>query len=119
MPEYSRLSAVSDIDALIAKSHLQPVVFFKHSLTCPISSAGFREYENFLAEQPEDDATVYTLIEIQNARDVSGEIARRTGIKHESPQALLMAKGEVTWHASHWSIRTGALASAVASATAG
>ncbi len=118
MPEYSRLSSVSEIDELMAKSHDQPVVFFKHSLTCPISTAGFQEYQNFLAAQPADDATIYTLIEIQNARDVSGELARRTGVKHESPQALVVNHGEVTWHASHWSIRVDALTIAIGGASA-
>lgn len=113
MPEYSRLQSVSEIDDLIARSHSKPVLFFKHSLTCPISTAGFRQYESFLADRSEDDDTIYTLIEIQNARDVSNEVTRRTGVKHESPQALVVRNGEVTWHASHWSIQSDALRSAV------
>ncbi|MEM7357326.1 MAG: monothiol bacilliredoxin BrxC family protein [Acidobacteriota bacterium] len=51
---------------------------------------------------------------MQNARDVSNEIAQRTGVKHESPQALLMRDGTVTWHASHWSIQAEALQEALA-----
>ena len=113
MPEFSRLQNVSEIDDLIARSHDKPVLFFKHSLTCPISSAGFREYESFLEGQSDADETVYTLIEIQNARDVSTEVARRTGVRHESPQALLVRNGEVTWHASHWSIQAEALKTAL------
>lgn len=114
MPEYSRLKSVSEIEDLMAQSHHRPVMFFKHSLTCPISTAGFRQYESFLADQSEDDTTIYTLIEIQKARDVSNEVARRTGVKHESPQALLVRDGEVRWHASHWSIQSDALKTAVA-----
>ena len=114
MSEYSVIRSVSEIDPLIARSRETPVLFFKHSLTCPISGAAFREYQRFLDERPEDDGAVYTLIEIQNARDVSTEVAQRTGVRHESPQALLMRDGEVTWHASHWSIRADALAEAVA-----
>jgi monothiol bacilliredoxin len=37
-------------------------------------------------------------------------------VRHESPQALLLAGGEVVWHASHGSIRAEALASALESA---
>ena len=113
MSEYSRVEAVSEIDALVEKSQETPVMLFKHSLTCPISGAALRQYQSFLDARPEDDAAVYTLVEVQNARDVSNEIARRTGVRHESPQALLLRNGEVTWHASHWSIKTDALASAV------
>ena len=113
MSEYARLKSLAEIDELVARSHETPVVFFKHSLTCPISGAAFREYQRFLADRPADDATVYTLIEVQNAREVSNEIARRTGIRHESPQALLMRGGEVVWHASHGSIRSASLKAAV------
>ena len=113
MPEYSRLESRAEIDELIARSHETPVVFFKHSLTCPISSAAFRQYESFLEHRPEEDAAVYTLIEVQNARDVSTEIAERTGVRHESPQALIVRGGEVAWHASHWSISSQALQAAV------
>ncbi len=113
MSEYSLIESVSEIDPLIARSRDTPVLFFKHSLTCPISSAALRQYQQFLDGRPEDDDAVYTLIEIQNARDVSTEVAQRTGVRHESPQALLVRGGEVVWHASHWSIRAESLAEAV------
>ena len=87
--------------------------FFKHSLICPISSAGLRQYESFLADRPSQADAHYTLVEIQNARPVSEEITRRTNVRHESPQALVMRNGRVTWHASHSSIRSEALAEAV------
>ncbi len=113
MAEYTRVGSVSEIDQLIPGALGTPVMFFKHSLTCPVSKAAKRQYQSFLEGRPGDDATVYTLIEIQNARDVSTEIARRTGVRHESPQALLVQGGETVWHASHWSIRAEALTSAV------
>ena len=115
MSEYSRLDSMSELDRLIETSQETPVLLFKHSLTCPISGAAFRQYESFLADRPNDDSTIYTLLEVQNAREVSTEIARRTGVRHESPQALLLRGGEVTWHASHGSIRADALASAIES----
>lgn len=115
MPSYSRLQSVTEIDPLFESSGERPVVFFKHSLTCPISSAAVREYERFLEDRPESDDTVYTLIEVQNARDVSNALAERTGVRHESPQALLVRDGEVAWHASHWQIKVESLAEAVGS----
>ena len=113
MSQVARLESVTEIEPLIADSRRRPVLFFKHSLTCPVSSAAFREYQQFLDDRPEDDLTVYTLIEIQNAREVSSSIAERTGVRHESPQALLVRDGEVAWHASHWQIRARTLADAV------
>ena len=113
MSEYSRLQSISEIDELMEKSGETPVMFFKHSLTCPISRAALRQYQVFLADRPENDPTAYTLIEVQNARELSNDLAERTGVRHESPQALLVRDGEVAWHASHWSIQSEALAAAI------
>ncbi len=113
MAETSRIDSLSELDRLIERSRSAPVMLFKHSLTCPISSAALRQYQRFLGERPADDRAVYGLIEIQNAREVSNQVASRTGVRHESPQALLLSGGEVVWHASHGSIRAEALASAV------
>ena len=107
---YERLNSIQDLDAVLASG--RRVVLFKHSLTCPVSTAAFREYEKYLEET--DGATVaHTLIEVQNARDVSNEIAARLGVKHESPQALVVEGGGVLWHASHWSITKDSLTQAV------
>lgn len=113
MAEYSRIESISDLEPLVEGSGERSVLVFKHSLTCPISTKAFREYQSFLEGRPESDETVYTLVEVQNARDVSNAIADRTGVRHESPQAILMRGGEVAWHASHWNIEADALASAV------
>ena len=108
---YERLTSIQDLDNVLASG--QRVVLFKHSLTCPVSTAAFREYQKYLAETDETPAT-YTLIEVQNARDVSNEIAARLGVKHESPQALVVEGGSnVLWHASHWSITKDSLTNAI------
>ena len=112
MPDYRLVAETSELERLIEASRQAPLWIFKHSLTCPVSSRAFGEYRRFLAERPEGDGAVYAVVEIQNARDVSAAIAERTGVRHESPQALLLRGGEVAWHASHWSIRAEALAAA-------
>ena len=113
MSDDSLVQSISELERLIDASHTAPVLLFKHSLTCPISSRALDEYRRFLAERPEGDPTICALVEIQKARPVSDAIAERTGVRHESPQALLLRGGEVAWHASHWSIRADALAGAV------
>jgi bacillithiol system protein YtxJ len=76
-------------------------LLIKHSLTCPISQAAFREYEKFVSNHPEVD-TYY--LYVQEARPLSNYIAETFGVKHESPQALLFENGAVVWHTSHWNI---------------
>lgn len=75
--------------------------FLKHSLTCPISQAAYKEYEKFAAENP--SVPTYFLA-VQESRPLSNEIAERFEIKHESPQAILFANGKAVWNASHWKI---------------
>jgi bacillithiol system protein YtxJ len=109
----TKLVAIDEIAPLVEASKQQPVLFFKHSLTCPVSDSAFREYLAFLADRSDDAA--YTLIEIQNARPVSNHVAEATGVRHESPQAILLRDGKPVWHASHWKITRQALAAALAS----
>jgi len=113
MAAYTRLLSVDEIEPLFERSKEQPVFLFKHSLTCPISTAAFREYEKYLTARADGGGGVHTLVEIQNARDVSAAIAERSGVRHESPQAILLRGGEVAWHASHWDIKSEALATAM------
>lgn len=95
------------LDAAFDASHHQPVLLFKHSLICPISTAAWLRFENYARLHPSDAR--YLLVEIQNARPLSNEIAARTGVRHESPQALLLRGGTVVWHASHGGITEAAL----------
>ena len=81
------------------KKETNRFLFVKHSLTCPISRAAFGECEKFAADHP-----------------LSNYIAETTGVKHESPQALLFENGKVVWHASHWAITYDALRTNIATA---
>jgi bacillithiol system protein YtxJ len=50
---------------------------------------------------------------IQSAREVSNAVAQKTGVKHESPQVLLVRKGGCVWSVSHGMISSGALRDAL------
>lgn len=114
MTEPRKLTSNDALDEVVKQSSQRPVFLFKHSLTCPISGTAYREYESFIEEQGEGAGAEFSLIEVQNARELSNLVAERTGVRHESPQALLFVDGEVAWHASHWSIKQAALGQALA-----
>ena len=109
---YRKLTTDDELDQAFNAPDGRTVVIFKHSLTCPISTAALREYERFLdgADGHDFDAT---LIEIQPSRPLSNRVASHTGVRHESPQALVLRGGEVAWHASHWSITADSLRAAI------
>jgi monothiol bacilliredoxin len=98
---------VRELDELLAQSRLQAVWIFKHSLTCPISSRAWSEFCRFAETKP--DAGVFAVIEVQNARPVSDALAERTGVRHQSPQAILLRNAAAAWHASHSSVHFAAL----------
>ncbi len=104
MSKLTKLSSMEELDGWFDRSRREPVWVFKHSLTCPISAAAFEEFQSFAGDDGGSE-TGHALIEIQTARELSDELARRTGVRHESPQALLLRDGEAVWHASHWRIR--------------
>ena len=111
MSAIRRLTSLEELDDYLDAPAGRRLWIFKHSLTCGISTAAWRPFQQFVEQSAElgDD---HAVIEIQNARPVSAEVATRFGVRHESPQALLIRDGEVVWHASHWEIDREALQSA-------
>ena len=101
-----------ELDEHLAASDEQDVWFFKHSRSCGISTAAWREFEGFVGDPDGDDSARYCLVDMQRARDVSRALAEKLAVRHESPQAILVRRGEVVWHASHWSITKKALGAA-------
>ncbi|MBW7474213.1 bacillithiol system redox-active protein YtxJ [Paenibacillus oenotherae] len=86
----------------------RPLLLFKHSTRCPVSAGAYDELANWIEDASSllvDCAFVYVVEE----RPVSDAVAVTLGLKHESPQAILVDKGKIVWHASHWSITYSAL----------
>jgi bacillithiol system protein YtxJ len=94
------------LDELLARSHRSPVVLFKHSLTCPISARAYREMQQYEGE--------VALVVVQRAREVSRAVEEVTGVRHESPQAIILRAGRPAWSASHFDITAAAVARALA-----
>lgn len=91
-------------------------LLFKHSPTCPVSAAAWEEFERFTGAHPELPAG---WIQVIRERELSQSIAARTGIRHESPQAILFVERRPVWNASHMAISFAALEEALAAATTG
>jgi bacillithiol system protein YtxJ len=103
--EFIPVDDTKSLEELIARSHTEPVILFKHSSTCPVSAAAFAE----MSQVPTD----VSLVVVQRARDVSREIEARTGLRHESPQAIILRNGEAVWNASHWKIKAEEIETAI------
>jgi bacillithiol system protein YtxJ len=108
MAAIERIESIAQLDELLERSKDGLVWIFKHSLTCPISAYAWSEFRRFVDGRADGDG-VFALIEVQTARLVSTTLAQRTGIRHQSPQAILLRNAAVAWHASHYSIEVASL----------
>lgn len=91
-----------DMDAVLKASTGKQILVLKHSAICPISAGGKREVDRFLAENGSVEAY---LVVVQQQRSVSRELAEKLGVKHETPQVLLIKDGKAEKVWNHWSIR--------------
>jgi bacillithiol system protein YtxJ len=101
-----------DLEQLLEKSKTDLVLIFKHSTQCSISMQVYEEFMEFVEGRL--DLLCGTVLVIEN-RKLSNAIAERFGVRHQSPQAILIKDGRAVWHASHWSITSGSLKDALTS----
>lgn len=99
--KFLRIDNRKSLEDLISHSGAKPVVIFKHSNSCPISFRAYREMEQL-------DGQV-NLVEVQVARDISSELANLTGVRHETPQVIVLKNGKAVWNASHFEVKAGAV----------
>jgi monothiol bacilliredoxin len=108
-PVFLELNSTHDYDSLVSR---ELSIIFKHSHTCPISLFAHREVSRFCETWP--GAPVY-LISVRRNRDVARHVAERTGVQHESPQVVVLRRGDVLAAASHDAITAEWIASAIES----
>lgn len=100
---WNKLTSEEQIDQVITESADKPVLLFKHSTSCSISSMALdRLLRNWKTEDSDKISPYY--LDLIAFRSISNLIAERFGIPHESPQVLLIKKGKVTYHESHYGI---------------
>jgi thioredoxin 1 len=83
---------------------------YKHSSTCDLSLMAAMEVGRFVSAR--QDVPVHTL-DVHADRAACQQVERDTGIRHESPQILLVRGDEVLWHASHRRVTSAAISAAV------
>ena len=114
-PNLIPLHGIDELDRLLSQSQARPLLLFKHSHTCGISAEALDELLSHL-DQHSHDAAHYALVTVQTHRDVSNAVAQRLGVRHETPQALVIRDGQVVWAASHFRVTADAMLSALKAA---
>jgi bacillithiol system protein YtxJ len=111
MTTMQAIQTLEDLNAALEASTSAPVLIFKHSNTCPVSARAWQRFQEFAAQAPTH--LVLRTITVQEARAVSNECAARTGVHHESPQAILVVNGKAVWDDSHGRITAETLSEAL------
>jgi bacillithiol system protein YtxJ len=94
------------LEKLLTTSRKKPVIVFKHSNACSISARAYREMEKVEG---------VNILEVQSARAISNEFETLTGIRHETPQVVILRDGKAVWDASHFDVVAAAVKKAVES----
>lgn len=110
-PDLTHLQDLNELDTLLAESSQTPLLLFKHSMSCGTSFEALDELIDHLND--ERLPARYAMITVQTHRDLSTAVAKRLGVRHETPQALLIREGRVVWSASHFRVTGGALEAAI------
>jgi bacillithiol system protein YtxJ len=103
----TRFNPVSGVEAfgdLLEQSRNETIILFNHDPHCPISARAFKQME-----QLEGDVM---LVDVSRERSLTREIQGKTGVRHESPQVIVLRDGQPTWSASHFAITTDAVQNA-------
>lgn len=108
------LNTLADLDACLNDSASGPVLIFKHSTACPISSEAFRHVAQYAENAAESDPNVY-IVKVIEERPVSNQIADALSLQHKSPQLILVKDRAVIWSSSHYGINEQAIREAIAS----
>lgn len=109
------IHSVQDAEFVLGLAASRTVVIYKHSPICSISETALEELEAFAKGASE--GTELFSVDVLEARPASRKIEEATGIRHESPQVLVLVNGAVVWHASHRRIRAEELSAQVGSLT--
>ncbi|MBV8880947.1 MAG: bacillithiol system redox-active protein YtxJ [Planctomycetaceae bacterium] len=108
------LSSLLELEAVLKPSK-DPVVLYKHSTQCGMCDGAIEEVQAFEEQKPAEVRVYY--LDLLAHRDVSNAIAQKLGVRHESPQAIVLKEGKPVAVFNHRQVKAEALRSATQSAS--
>ncbi|MGE8553283.1 MAG: bacillithiol system redox-active protein YtxJ [Chryseobacterium jejuense] len=99
---WQNIKSEEDLEKAIESSYQHKIAIFKHSTSCFISKTVLRNFEKEV-ENSDQQVEVYFL-DLLAHRPLSNKIAEDFGIRHESPQLIVIENGKPVNSASHQDI---------------
>lgn len=100
---WNTLDNTDTIEEIKESSALQPILIFKHSTRCSISSMALNRLERDWKSEDMKRMKAFFLDLIKN-REVSNAVATAFSIPHQSPQVLIIKDGKCIYDNSHMGI---------------
>lgn len=107
----NEIGSIDELNAVLEQSAREPVFIFKHSTRCAISSGAAHRVDEFI--ESTDDLPAFYMLKVVENRPASNELAERLGVRHQSPQLILIRDGKAAWDASHHHITPEAIQKAL------
>lgn len=100
---WRKLTELAQIEEIKDLSKIKPVLIFKHSTRCSISSMSLdRLLRNWKTEDGEK--VVPYFLDLIAFRTLSDQIEEEFGVAHESPQVIIIRDGKAVYDNSHYGI---------------
>jgi bacillithiol system protein YtxJ len=110
-PDLRHLQHLDELDRLLDESEHRPLLLFKHSYSCGTSAEALDELVDHLNGTALDAR--YAMVTVQTHREISNEVASRLGVRHHTPQAILVRGKRAVWSASHFRVNAGEIRRAI------
>ena len=99
---WKTINSMAELNTAVQESEHVPIIIFKHSTRCGISTSALKRLET---DWPIDKSTASAYyLDLLRHRDISNAIADQFGVRHESPQVLIIKDGQCVYDASHGQI---------------
>ncbi len=108
---FTSLAETDGYESAVARSQEGPVVLFLHDYSCPISRNAYGEMQRLSPEIIGETR----IVDVGREHALKQQIEAETGVRHESPQAIILRDGKAIWDASHFGITAKSVTAALAS----
>ena len=105
--DWIKLTDIEQLNEIIQESKTTPVIIYKHSTRCGISTMAENNLEQGW-DQLKPHAKFYYL-DLIRYRDISTAIAETFNVRHQSPQILIIKNGRSVYDVSHYDIKVEAI----------
>lgn len=109
--DWIKLESIDQLDSIVKSSFEQPVLIYKHSIRCGLSSVVCSRLERAWKEDPLPIEPFF--LDLVTDRSVSNAVSDLFQVVHESPQILLVVDGHSVFNVSHLGVSHQAIKEAI------